>query len=377
MKILINTASTFKGGGIQVAKSFIEECRNFSSNQYFVVLSDALSKMIDIKSFPGNFSFFNAPFRPATVVFTLRSHNYFFKDIEKKWKPDIVFTTSGPSYWRPKAPHLIGYNLPHYIYPESPYFGIIPLKRKLWWTGMKIFARYVFKRDADAFVVQTNDVNDRLKKFLNRTEVYTAYNTINAYYLKYTKVPDKLPVKKPSEFRLLTLSAWYPHKNLSIIPKVSAELKHRGYKIKFVVTLPKSDFNKLTRDLNNNTIINVGPVKVEEAPSLYKECDAMFLPTLLECFSASYVEAMKMEKPIITSDMGFAHTICENAAMYVDSMDANDIADKIVKLMDSKELQNKLIENGLTRLKIFGTAEGRAKQYLDICKNMIDTQRNG
>jgi glycosyltransferase involved in cell wall biosynthesis len=86
---------------------------------------------------------------------------------------------------------------------------------------------------------------------------------------------------------------------------------------------------------------------------------------------------MKMEKPIITSDMGFAQTICEEAAMYVDPMDANDIADKIVKLVNSKELQNKLIENGRIRLKAFGTAAGRAKQYLDICKNMIDSQRNG
>ena len=28
MKLLINTASTFKGGGVQVAKSFIEECKD-------------------------------------------------------------------------------------------------------------------------------------------------------------------------------------------------------------------------------------------------------------------------------------------------------------------------------------------------------------
>ena len=359
-----------------MAKSFIEECRNFSNNQYFVVLSDTLSKMIDIKSFPENFSFFNAPFRPATAVFKFRSHNYFFKNIEKKWKPDIVFTTSGPSYWRPKVPHLMGYNLPHYVYPESPYFKMLTLKRKLWWKGMKVYARYVFKRDADAFVVQTNDVNDRLKKFLNRSEVYTVYNTINAHFLKYTKVEDKLPIKKSNEFRLLTLSAWYPHKNLNSIPNVIKALKHTGYDIKFVVTLPKADFNKLTGDFDDTTIINVGPIKVEEAPSLYKECDAMFLPTLLECFSASYVEAMKMEKPIITSDMGFAHTICDNAATYADPMDANDIADKIVKLVNSKERQNKLIENGLNRLNAFGTAENRAKQYLDICETMIHEKRN-
>ena len=57
-----------------------------------------------------------------------------------------------------------------------------------------------------------------------------------------------------------------------------------------------------------NRIINVGPIKSAECPSLYSECDIMFFSTLLECFSASYAEAMIMKKPIITTDMGFAHT---------------------------------------------------------------------
>ncbi len=65
MKLLINTATTFKGGGIQVARSFIEECKSFPENEYFVVLSSSLADMIEINSFPRNFTFFNAPFRPA------------------------------------------------------------------------------------------------------------------------------------------------------------------------------------------------------------------------------------------------------------------------------------------------------------------------
>ena len=93
---------------------------------------------------------------------------------------------------------------------------------------------------------------------------------------------------------------------------------------------------KLNINAEIDTIINVGPIRIEEAPSLYKECDAMFLPTLLECFSASYVESMKMEKPILTSDMGFAWTVCNNAAIYFDPMDANDIAAKIIELFNSK-----------------------------------------
>ena len=98
MKILINTASTFKGGGIQVSKSYIEEFKKFSENKYYVVLSENLAKTIDTDSFPNNFEFYNATFRPATKYFSFQSHNYFLKNIEKTWQPDIVFSVAGPSY---------------------------------------------------------------------------------------------------------------------------------------------------------------------------------------------------------------------------------------------------------------------------------------
>ena len=47
-------------------------------------------------------------------------------------------------------------------------------------------------------------------------------------------------------------------------------------------------------------LLAVGGVDIRECPSLYEQCDFMFLPTLLECFSASYAEAMKMRRPILT-----------------------------------------------------------------------------
>jgi glycosyltransferase involved in cell wall biosynthesis len=373
MRILINTASTFKGGGVQVAKSFIEECKDMHEHKYFVVLGVNISKSINKDSFPENFTFYEAPFRPATKVFSWSSHNYFLKRIEKQWKPDIAFTTSGPSYWRPKVKHVMGYNLPHYIYSDSPYFQIIPLKRKLWWKSMKIYAKYILKRDADSLVVQTDDVKERVQKLLSKKSVFKVSNTISEHYLSPRKAAKKLPVKTKNQFRLLTLSAWYPHKNLSIIPKVLDVLIKKGYtNIVFVVTLPKEDMAKLCLvDKYEGQLINTGQVKVEEGASLYQECDAMFLPTLLECFSASYAEAMKLQKPIITSDMGFAHTVCKEAALYVNPMDANDIALKLIELSTSHKLQQDLVTKGVKRLEVFGSSQDRAKRYLEICEALI------
>ncbi len=369
MKILINTSSNFKGGGIQVAKSFIEECKKFNENEYYVVLSKNMVKVIDKSKFASNFFFYDAPFRPATKFFSLYSHNSFLKKIENKFRPDIVFTTSGPSYWRPKKLHIMGYNIPHYIYPESPYFNKIKLLNRVLWKLRKKFAIYFFNRDGDVFVVQTDDVNKRLKNIMPSKKIFTVTNTVNSYYVNQLKRPFKLPPCINNEFRLLTLSAWYPHKNLDIIPKVIDLLIQRGYpNIKFIVTLNKDDMNLLSSDKNYEQLINVGPVKIEDGASLYQECHAMFLPSLIECFSASYAEAMHTKKPIITSDMGFAHTVCKDAALYFDPVDEKDIASKIIKLYKSKSLQNKLIQNGSIILESFGSSFLRAKNFLEICK---------
>lgn len=373
MKILINTASTLKGGGIQVALSFLNECIKFGSHEYYVILGDSISKLIDQEKFPPNFRFFTISFRPATRVFSVKSHDLFFRNIERQYKPDVVFTTTGPSYWRPKVPHLIGYNLGHHIYPESPYFKIISPSRRLRWRLKKLVALYFFKRDADALVVQTRDVQERVKKVLNIQDVYVVSNTISEHYLQQRHVDRILPERKPDEFRFLLLSAWYPHKNFGLIKGVLDQLpdifKNR---IKFILTLPESIFREKFEEQYRGFIYNVGPLPVEQGPGLYKESDAMFLPTLVECFSASYAEAMATNKPILTSDLGFAKTVCDDAAIYFDPMSVTDTIEKIKLVMDSREVCLELIRKGEKRLEYFGTSEERASQYLKILEALGD-----
>ena len=92
----------------------------------------------------------------------------------------------------------------------------------------------------------------------------------------------------------------------------------------------------------------------------------MFLPTLLETFSASYPEAMKMKKPILTSYLDFALDICGDAALYFDPTSAEDIADKILMLSVDENLYQNLVSQGTERLKKFETPESRVKKYMEI-----------
>ena len=366
MKILINTAHQRFGGAIQVALSFINECRNFPEHQYHVWVGHGVGKTLEPKDFPENFHFKNFDFGVINLK-TIKKIQNTLSPEEEKIRPEVIISTSGPTYFHSKAPQIIGFNLPLYIYPESPFVKELSLKAKLKLALKKKAHFYYFKRDATAFVTQTDDVNQRVRKALKTDKVYTVTNTASTYYKNPNQFPNKLPEKQQNVFRFITVSAYYAHKNLEIIPKVLEELKRRDLcNVKFVLTLKPEDFKKHIGE--HSDIVNVGPVKPPECPSLYKECDALFLPTLAECFSASYPEAMMMEKPIITTDLGFAKSICGKSALFFQPKNAKAAADKIEKLIGDKTLQKQLVKNGKEQLKTFDTPKERAQKYIELCK---------
>ncbi|MCF8315096.1 MAG: glycosyltransferase [Ignavibacteriales bacterium] len=374
MKIIINTAHQRFGGAIQVALSFIYECRNFPENEYHVFLGHGVRKSLKESDFPENFTFY--PFDFGILKFsTTFKLNKILSALEKRIKPDCVISTSGPTYFHSNAPQIIGYNLPLYIYNESPFVQDLSLRKKFrLWIRKKVHF-YYFKRDARAFTTQTDDVNLRVKKALKTDQVFTVTNTANGYYNDWKKFPDKLPPKQDNELRFLTISAYYKHKDLEIIPRVTKILRSNGIRnVKFVLTLDPVDFQKYIG--NDEDILNVGPVKPEECPSLYNETDFMFLPTLAECFSASYPEAMIMQKPILTTDLGFARSICGEAALYYKPRNAADAAEKIMKLINDDTLRRNLIKSGTKQLEIFDTPLSRAEKYLKLCRDVLVTNVN-
>jgi len=373
MKILINTAHQRFGGAIQVALSFIYECRNFPEHDYCVWVGPGVGKSLREEDFPANFHFRHFNFGRISLSKTFRI-NQRLRAEEKKVRPDVVISTSGPTYFHSRAPQVIGFNLPLYIYPESPFVQRLSAYRKVRMALKKQLHYYFFKRDAQAFVVQTDDVNQRVRKALNTDQVFTVTNTHNGFYHDWKAYPPKLPPRQQGDVRLLTLSAWYPHKNLDLIPQVREVLRREGkIEVTFVLTLPEADFDRhFSAAGQKEGIINIGPVKPKECPSLYNECDLMFLPTLAECFSASYPEAMVMERPIITTDLGFARSICGEAALFFPPRNARAAARQIERLAADAALQEELIRKGRERLKAFDTPPQRAEKYLSICRKLAE-----
>jgi len=370
MKILINTATTHKGGSIQVAYSFLQECKTTPEHKFIVVLGLALQKLIKTEEFPSNFYFEKISYRPAQQVFSWKDQAKILKEIESKHQPDVVFTTSGPAYWRPKAKHLMGFNLPHYIYKDSPFFKTLTLKEKLFWFLKERIIKHYTKRDADAYVVQTEDVKIRLKNWIGKENVFTVTNTYGSQYNNPKSFDLFLPESKNEQFRLLLISSYYKHKDIEIINSIISYFEP-DENIRFVLTLPELVYQSIFSDSAKKYIYNIGPLSPQQCPQLYTECNAVFLPSLLECFSATYAEAMKMKLPIITTDMSFAHSVCGEAALYFKPKNAQDAYKKIKLLQTDNNVYTTLLQKASIEIQKFNSAKKRAEKFLAICEALV------
>lgn len=367
MKILINCSNLKVGGGLQVAHSFLYEIKSNTEHEFIVILSDFLKYQINQSEFPDNFKFFHYSIKPSTLK-ALNGTDKFLSDIEDKYNPEVVFSVFGPTYWQPKARHVCGFAKPDYIYKDSPYFKQISFFQKLKLKAMEFFHMFDFRNNNECLITENPDVTRILSEKVTQ-KVYTVTNYYNQIFENESNWIKNIHLDLPKEtVKLLTISANYPHKNLAIIKKVIPILKQNfpEFPFKFILTMDREELGISEQDILNENIVFLGKVSIKQCPYLYQQSDFLFLPTLLECFSASYCEAMYMEKPILTSDLPFAKGICGKAASYFNPINPIDIANKIVDLASNPKLQHELVNFGKEQLETFDSSQIRAKKYLKI-----------
>ncbi|MHA7108842.1 glycosyltransferase [Sunxiuqinia elliptica] len=374
MKLLINTSNLKKGGALQVAYSFLTEIKGNTEHVFHVVLSSALSEQINTQEFPENFTFYPYSIKPG-IINAIIGKDAYLDSLEKKIEPDCVFSIFSPTYWTPKALHIAGFAAGWTINPNSIAFNELKLVDRLKKKLQNYLKLKLSITQTDIFIGETEVVKERLNKYgkFPINKIHVVGNTFGSHFNKAINVDDfRLPKKGESdEFRFVTISANYPHKNLKILKSIIPILRTKKINIKFILTLPNQEFNQNFSDLDDY-IINLGPVPVNVCPSIYAQCDALFLPTLLESFTASYPEAMIMQKPILTSDLDFARDICKDAAEYFEPLNPQDIVQKIEDLINDSKRYNELIKLGLNRVKDFPTAKKRAKKYIEICEQEVN-----
>ncbi len=368
MRIMVNCSAVHTGGSLQVAASVCELLERYGEHWFVVVLSSELAYLQGRLQGYGNVETVVYDV-PKGVLAVLSGRNRVLDGLVSERSVDVVLTVFGPSKWRPKVPHLCGFARAHMLFMDSVCFRRLPVLKRMKERLFYRVVRWDFARGADAFFTENEYISRLLEQSMPGHRVWTVTNYYNQVFDDRSRWVERR-LEGSDDVRFLCVTANYPHKNLRIAIDVARILKELRpeLKFRFVFTVSGKEF-AVADDVKEHFEL-IGRVGIEECPSLYEQADVMFQPSLLECFSATYPEAMRMGVPIVTTDLEFARGLCGDAALYYSPESAEEAAHAIVRLLDDGDLRQSLITAGKDQLKRFDTSDVRAEKLVRLCEDL-------
>jgi len=379
-RILVNATTLIVGGGVQVGVSFIEYASKLDKSRFnfLFAVSENIYKNLP-KKLQEDSRVYEVVVSPSRIFKGHRSR-LLLKKLEKKYQPNVIYSLGFPSYVRFNQQEIGRYTNPWEIFPNSLAWGTMPLVERIN-VILKTQYRLLWARSADFLETQTEAAKSGIIKKLKipSDRVKVIPNSPNPRFLndKDTKFADNGINRCKNIF---CLSAAYRHKNLKIIPEVAEILKNNYGRsdFHFLLTLPFDcriyrEIVELSKRLNVCEMVeNIGPLSLDRCVEQYKKIDLVFLPTLLEVFSATYVEAMAMSKPIVTTDLDFSRSVCRNAAIYYEAASPTAAAKSILSVSNNKALYAELIEYGRKQLSTFPSSEKKHEMILEWLREVVE-----
>jgi len=162
-----------------------------------------------------------------------------------------------------------------------------------------------------------------------------------------------------------------PRKNLSNLFLACDSIRDKlSRDFQLVITgkkgwLYREIFETLAGTAFRNNVVFTQYVEKTDIPILYSGADFFVFPSLYEGFGLPILEAMRCGTPVITSSVSSMPEVAGAAALYVDPLKVNDIAEKIVSLAFDETLKQKLKNKGFKQAAKFSWERtARLTQYV-------------
>lgn len=387
MKVLVNTITTKKitGGAFQIALNFLLETLSDQDHQdiewLYVTSSDLDAAVGEKFSAQKDKTYFVFPTQPDFKG-TYKNVKKALKKLEHSLKPDIVYTITAPSYFTFDAVEVMRFTNPWVAHPNSYAWKSLPLKGRiktwLYCQNQKRLMRHnqYFITQAEATkkgIIRITGVPEDHVKVISNVLPATIASSDNTRY-----APDK------DWIDIACVGTPMSHKNQIIVPEVIVALEKKyGIKnIRFHLTM-RPDNNNSQRVLNRikqleveDRVVNHGQIPQKELIEVYKECQYAFLPTLLEVFSATSLEAMYFDLPIVATDFPFNKNVIGDAGLYCIPNDAEDAADKLYTLIHDEQLRSLLSTRMKNQLQIFNKHQEHFASIIEFLE-LVNMKEHG
>lgn len=195
-------------------------------------------------------------------------------------------------------------------------------------------------RFADVIGVQTNAMANVIGNYLKKNQKLILAPNLP----QFVKKSYFFNCRRESGINLLFLSKYYSHKNFEILIDLAKQIDYNRLDIQISITFDmdiKAEREFLTnirKYIDLGIIKNIGYIPSENIEKTYLDHCGLFLPSLLESYSGTYLEAVKFGTPIFTSDREFAKEILGDNAYFFDPTDVSDILETIIRAFSDRGL---------------------------------------
>lgn len=377
MLIIVDALAAGEGGGKWFTRSLVEEMAIQNRDWKFVLYYSDKSFMENSSRKIGNIIWNHVPNA------SMYSHRLFFQQVGlrkevKRMKANLIFSPLNIGMFLPPVPQVtVQRNAHHLVAAPIEINGLNKLKRYFQkymsllsiksskenifvsWYMYNLAARYL-RADADHWHVIHNAVNT--KRFSSKVECL-----IKDKYILYVGIVRS-------------------HKNIDLILKAFALLVSRNQVEEKLILVGNFNEHSCSGALNrlsdsllalaavekiDDRVVFWGAAEGDNLTAMYRYAEVCVVPSLLESFGVIPAEALYCGTPCIASDIPVFHEIYEDAVLYCDPNSPKDLADKILLLLNNRDLAKQLVEKAkpiLNRHQLSVVA----KQYSKVLQKAYD-----
>ncbi len=381
MRIALLAHSLRTQGGLLRGKGFISSLiRSAPQNEYLVTAPIGCGYE-NIK-LPENSNFYFCENADSNRALLARIGIEFraVPSILKSFNADVIFGMGNHGLRKVDCPQAIWISNAYLVYPAK-HFTRATLRERLQVKLQRYNLGCVLKH-TDLLFCQTpvmrRHVSDYYGYQINKIRILP--NALPIFLSKEGKESSKTRPHGISEdkFNCLILTKYYPHKNPEMVLDACLRSGESFDDTRFITTISERDnvhSKNFIRRLNANPqlkdlVYNVGPIACENLKSYYDSVKLVIMPTLIESFSVTYLEAMYFGVPILTSDMDFSRYLCGDAAVYYDPWRPESLVEKLSMLKSNSQARRELTAAGYEQLKKFSLT------WDDIVKTAVGELEN-
>lgn len=388
MKIVVLAHNLHTGGGLSVGKDIVATLpRVAPMHQYLMIVPQGKA----YPDFSGNedVKILECPVSLKKRFFWERKH---LNQALESFAPDWIWAIGNIPLKNPIAsqsllmhnPHLLNYH-PTWLWQSTrnPFLYLYAWCRYCFRTKLLSYWIRRVVNDLDHVYCQTGTICKRFADYyhcdLSKTHIFRTPFSPGLKRLASdapvdpTVIPQSIQEKYGSRFKLFYPSLPFAHKNMEKI--VWMYHQHRDVLASTACILPISSEGsrqeqRIVRMIKQCKVEDffwlAGHIPQELMSHYYHFTDVVFFPSLLETLGLGHLEGMYCHRPVIASDLDFAHDVCGDAAYYVDPYSTGSMKDGILALQQSTELCKSLTERGKAHFQRWlGTWDDAIKDVLD------------